>query len=186
MKFEKIPKLTTERLTLRKLKLTDIPLYYEKLASQEEISQYMLWEPHKDMNETIEYITKEVESYEKQVNYKWAITQKGENDIIGVIALLRFDEKENSCSFAYMLAKEHWNKGYVTEALKRVMEFAFLELGVERIEVDHLADNVASGKVMQKVGMEWIGIQKDKYTKPKGTFDAVCYEITKDRFLTNK
>lgn len=182
MYWKPIEQIETKRLRLRKLELEDIPLYFERLSSSKEIPKYMLWNTHKEIEETIKYVTDSVKRYEEGHCYKWVIALKETNELIGIIELLRFKEEEQSCSFAYMLAKAYWNKGYMTEALDAVLDFAFTKLEVKVIEADHFSENIASGKVMQKVGMRYKSTQKEKYEKNGKLYTTRLYEITQKEY----
>jgi len=61
----------------------------------------------------------------------------------------------------YWIAVHNWNRGYATEASKRLIDFAFEVLGLHRIEARHFLRNPASGKVMKKLGMTPEGIERD-------------------------
>ena len=61
--------------------------------------------------------------------------------------------KEKNANFGYWIASPFWNKGYMTECLKAVNNFGFKELNISKIHAQHMIDNKASGKVMQKAGM---------------------------------
>ena len=141
----------------------------------------MLFEPHQDIGESLESLQKKLENYEQEDFYCWGIARKEEDDLIGLIELLRFDEDTDTCSFAFMLGCNFWNQGFATEALKAVIRFAFEELEVQRIAVDHMAKNPASGAVMRKAGMSHIGTEPGKYEKLGLRYDAECYEICNDQ-----
>ena len=96
---------------------------------------------------------------------------------MGLVELLRFDEQAETCSFVYMLGCNYWNQGYGTELLKAVFRFAFEEMEVQRILVDYMTKNVASGKAMEKAGMKHIGTETGKYEKMGILYDAEIYEI---------
>lgn len=177
MEFVELKELTTERLTLRRLGMEDVYDYYERIASDGDVTKYMLFDPHQDIGESLASIETALERYEEGRFYRWAIALKEDDTLIGVFELLRFDENEESCSFAYMLAKDSWNQGYATEAMKEAFRFAFEEMGVKKIAADHMAPNAASGAVMRKAGMVQTGVIPGKYTKHGQTFDAICYEI---------
>ena len=174
--------LETSRLLLRKLRRTDAQYYYERLGSSEEVTRYMLWQPHKSPEESRKSIERILTKYQEQTCYCWAIALKEDDSMIGRIDLLRFDEQDNSCSFAYMLGKDFWNQGFGTEALQAVFAFAFEKLQVQRITADHMCENAASGKVMQKAGMQYVGTHPAKYEKCGKTYDADEYAITLDRW----
>ena len=177
MRFVKFRELETDRLLLRKLRMEDVYEYYERLFGDADVSRYMLIEPHQDISESLESLQRKLDRYEEDNCYCWAIAEKGEDSLIGLIELLRFDPRDNSCSFVYLLGCNYWNKGYGTEALKAVFRFAFEEMKLERIMADHMSPNVASGKVMEKAGMKHIGTEPEKYHKTGRRYDAEVYEI---------
>lgn len=180
MQYCGIEQMKTERLLLRKLRITDAQCYYNYIGGSEEVTKYMLWVPHASLQESCDSIARVLAKYESERCYTWAITRIEDDLMIGRIDLLRFDEKCNSCSFAYMLGKEFWGRGYGTEALKAVFFFAFERLKVESIAADHMSENIASGRVMQKAGMHYLGRYASKYEKNGRMHDAEAYQITVD------
>lgn len=174
MNFAELRELQTERLRLRRLSFDDVYDYYERLGSDGEVSKYMLFEPHQDIGETLALIEEALVRYEEESFYRWGI--ENEDGLIGVIELLRFDEENDSCSFAYMLGKAWWGQGYATEAVQEVFRFAAEELGVKKITADHMAPNAASGAVMRRAGMVQVGIIPGKYEKHGQRHDAIVYE----------
>ena len=179
MNFAPMRELETERLILRRVRFDDVYDYYERIGSDGEVTKYMLFEPHQDIGESLASIEKTLERYEEGGFYSWAIALKEDDGLIGRFDLLRFDEEQESCSFAYMLAKQWWGCGYATEAMKEVFRFAFEELGVRKITGDHMAPNGASGAVMRKAGMTKTGVIPGKYEKHGQVHDAVCYELVR-------
>ena len=174
MNFVELRELQTARLRLRRLRFDDVYDYYERLGSDGEVSKYMLFEPHQDIGETLALIEEALVRYEEENFYHWGI--ENEDGLIGVIELLRFDEENDSCSFAYMLGKAWWGRGYATEAVQEVFRFAAEELGVKKITADHMAPNAASGAVMRRAGMVQVGIIPGKYEKHGQRHDAIVYE----------
>ena len=179
MNYAPIRELETDRLILRQLRFDDVYDYYERIGSDGEVTKFMLFEPHQDIGESLQSIEKVLERYDEGRCYCWAIALKEDDGLIGRFDLLRFDEEAESCSFAYMLAKEWWGQGYATEAMKAVFRFAFEDLGLRRITGDHMAPNGASGAVMRKAGMTKTGIIPGKYEKHGQIYDAVCYELVR-------
>lgn len=179
MKYAELEVLETERMTLRKLSMDDLYDYYERIGSDGEVSRYMLWEPHQDIGETLATFERTLEQYEEGNYYRWVAALKEDDRVIGTMSLLRFDEAERSCSFAYMFAKDWWGQGYATEAMKAVLDFAFEKLEIVKVTADHFAGNAASGAVMRKLGMVHTGTVKDKYEKHGHKVDAECYELVR-------
>ena len=181
MRFAEFKPLETERLLLRKLQLGDVYEYYERLFGDADVSRYMLFDPHQTIMESLESVQRKLKRYEEENFYCWGVELKEEGGLMGLVELLRFDEQAGSCSFAYMLGCNYWNQGYGTELLQAVFRFAFEELEIERIVADHMTENAASGRVMEKAGMKHIGTETGKYEKLGIRYDAEVYEICNDR-----
>ena len=181
MRYVEFTPLETERLLLRKLQTEDVYEYYERLFGDADVSRYMLFDPHQDIGESLESLQRKVDRYEDGPYYCWGITEKSGDSLIGLIELLRFDELDGSCSFVYMLGCGYWNRGYGTEALKAVLDFAFDRLQVDTVRADHMTKNPASGAVMRKAGMQLVGTEPGKYEKLGLSCDADVYEIRNPR-----
>ena len=177
MKYVPFRNLETPRLILRDIRVEDVQEYYERLWGDGDVCRYLLHNPHQDIGESYEQIQDILQQYEAGKFYRWGITEKGDDSLIGIIGLVRIDEETSQCSFAYLLACDYWNRGYGTEALREVIRFAFEELELKRIVADHMAENPASGAVMRKAGMTHIGTEKGKYEKQCVLHDAEVYEI---------
>ena len=181
-----VPTIETSRLILRKLRREDLPLYYSRLWSREPISRYMLWEPHKSIEESSASIEKALKRYETGEACRFCIALKDSDELIGIIDLLRFEEETKSCSFAYMIGEDFWGRGYATEAVKAAFGFAFDGLGMDSIAADHFADNPASGAVMEKAGMVFQRQIPARYEKNGVLHDAREYRITKEQWNEKK
>ena len=182
MNYVDIPTMETPRLILRKLRRSDTEHYFQRLGSDEAVTRYMLFDPHRDISQSEASIEKALNRYAQGRCYRWAVALKEDDSLIGVFELLRFQDVDGSCSFAYMLSRDHWNRGYGTEVMKAAFRFAFDILGVQKIEADHMADNPASGAVMRKAGMTFRGIEPGKYEKDGILHDAHLYAITRQQW----
>lgn len=165
---------TTERL---KLKLANSNL-------AEEANNYFIrnksflnnTEPvHEDNFFSLEYHKNELEKDEQAIknlsNIKFFIFKKEENKIIGVIALNNIIMGIfKSCYLSYKLDKDEINKGYMTEAVKKVIDIAFNELGLHRIEANIMPRNKSSLKVTEKLNFKNEGIS-EKYLKINGIWE---------------
>lgn len=180
MEYIPIPDITTQRLRLRKLNEGDIPLYFQRLFSSPSVARYMLWQPHKDISESAASVQKILKRYEAGNYYRWGIALREDDSLIGILELLRFDETENTCSFAYMLGEDFWGRGYGAEALEAAFRFAFTQMKLSAIYADHFSDNPASGAAMRKAGMQYLGTIPGKYEKQGIRHDAAEYGITKE------
>ncbi len=186
MYYPPIPHLETSRLILRKIRSDDLEHYHHRLTSDPAVAKYMLWQPNSHISHTAETIARITAAYAAGGRYHWAIARKEDDTLIGTIALLRFDESDQSCSFAYMLGRDFWGQGLGTEALTAVFDFAFSQMGVGFISADHMAANPASGAVMHKAGMEKLRELPGQYEKDGTRLDAVLYGITREQWFRLK
>jgi len=161
-RMEDMSVIKTERLTLRPLRAEDAGAMYRNWTWDERVARYCRWYPHRSIEETKAYLQMCLDQYSDRYDYRWAITLNGGDDEpVGCIDVVWMDEKEKLAEVGYLLAHDHWNKGYLTEALRAVIEKLFAE-GFETIEAEHHVDNPASGRVMEKCGMQYVRMSKEQ------------------------
>lgn len=185
MKNKGTVELETERLLLRKGSIKDSEDIYNNYGKDPLVSKYVVWNMHKSVADAVALMEKWEESYNKLTSYKWLVIEKESNEVIGSITAVKVDEVNKTVALGYCFGSKWWNKGYATETLKRVIKFFFEDVCVETIYANHLVDNKASGKVMQKAGMTFEGTLRnrmiDKITnKPMG---LDTYSIIKEDYF---
>ena len=167
--------IETLRLILRKFEESDTEDMYYNWASDPEVCKYLAWGPHANINIT----RQRVKSWSEDTNddtYNWAIFLKRVGMVIGSITVVNSDKQKKSCEIGYCIGKDYWGEGLVTEALRAVMHYLFFEIGYQRIEAKHDIQNVASGRVMQKVGMQFEKIiQNASMRRDRSYCDYVVY-----------
>ncbi len=152
-------KLETERLILRRFVAEDASDMYCNWANDDEVTKYLVWKSHPDIEATKGILEIWVKDYENLDKYVWAIALKDTNQVIGSIGMKPNDALQRA-EIGYCIGRAFWNKGIMTEALKSVMKFGFEELGFIRIQACHHTENPQSGKVMLKAGMQYEGCLK--------------------------
>lgn len=160
-----IPTLTTKRLLLRLVTLEDAEAIFA-YSCNPNVARYVTWEPHKTIEDTKNIITSFFfKNYEKELPEPFAVTFLERPDwVIGLVGCRPFDEEPNSMELAYVLAEEYWGKGVTVEACKCIMQYVALNYPIQKFIGRYSALNPASGKVMEKLGMQYIksyqGIRK--------------------------
>lgn len=169
--------LETERLVLRRIREEDAQEIYEGFVNQEEFLYYANKEKR-----TLEEEVKSLENidikYENKEYYNWLITLKETGKIIGSINL-KVENKNDSVEFNYVIDNRFVNKGYMTEALKKVKEFAFNIINVNRFQGGCVISNNKSKKVMEKCGLKCEGILKSYIKLNDGYHDMYMYSSIK-------
>jgi [ribosomal protein S5]-alanine N-acetyltransferase len=108
---------------------------------------------------------------------RFMVFRKQDNTFIGWCGLKYFPETRE-VDLGYRLMKKFWSQGYATEAGRACLEYGFQKLALERIIAKTMPENVASIKVMQKLGMTFRGFVHD----PTDPMPFVLYDIKKSEF----
>lgn len=174
--------IETKRLILRRFTIDDASSMFNNWASDIDVCKYMRWSPHKNEEETKEKLSIWIDSYNMESFYQWAIVLKKTDKPIGAIGLFVINENDLCGDVGYCIGKKHWGQGIVTEALSAVLSFAFKTIGFNRIETYHSINNPASGRVMEKAGMIFEGLAKQKYKSISGFEDSNMYSSVKSDF----
>lgn len=118
-----------------------------------DISRYMWWQASEDIEETKQFIQYELEHLENEAWFRWILVEKSKKEIIGT-CLLYYNDEESHWDISYNLGKKYWKKGYVIEAMKKVLDFAKKECKIQKITTSYAKVNVASAKVLHKLHFE--------------------------------
>ncbi len=148
------PILETQRLILRPFQAEDAADVFECWESDPDVAKYMFWTSHNDIEKTKEWIAFELGQIEKGDWYRFAIVLKETNELIGT-ALIYFEEEVECWEIGYNLGKKYWGKGYTTEAMVKVIDFAKEQLKITQIVGRYAKENPTSGNVMKKLGFKY-------------------------------
>ncbi len=178
--FSHIPTLETERLVLRRMKPIDSRDMYE-YSRLPEVTRCLLWEPHKDHAQTLDYLQYLQTRYRAGDFYDWALIERESGRMIGTCGFTSLDFTNNSAEVGYVLNPEFWGRGLAAEAVRRVMRFGFMELNVHRIEAKYMIENTQSRRVMEKCGMTFEGVRRSSmYVKGKYRDIGVCAILSEE------
>ncbi len=170
--------IQTERLLLRRFTVNDAQKMYENWAKDEEVTHFLTWPAHKSVNVTRMILESWVNGYEKPNVYQWAIAlQETPEEPIGSIAVVALDENIKKAEVGYALGKPWWHQGIMSEALNAVIWFLIKNVGFNRIEARHDANNPRSGAVMKRCGMTYEGTLRLSDKNNQGICDACWYSI---------
>jgi len=150
----KTPVLETVRLQLRPLTMEDAPEIFLNWTSDPDVARFMRWELHKSISETHEWLASEEELVESDAVYNWGFVLKETGELIGSGGLV-FIEAKGMYELGYNIMKKYWGQGIATEAAQKIIDFGKNKLRQTKFYCCHAKDNLASGKVMTKVGFQY-------------------------------
>jgi len=170
--------IETERLVLRPFTINDAEKMYENWASDDEVTKYLTWPTHENVEGTKGILETWIEKYKESDFYLWAITLKEYgDDPIGSISVVRQEDDVEMVCIGYCLGKKWWQQGIMPEAFSELIRFFFEEVKVNRIESWFDTRNPASGRVMEKSGLKYEGIMREADWNNQGRCDMVVYAI---------
>ena len=171
--------LKTERLRLRKAKLADAEAIFRQYAQDPEVTRYVSWRAHADLEETREYVRMCLLAWDVGKAFHWVIERNEDRQVLGMMIARAAEEK---WELGYVLARVYWGQGYMTEALKALIAWGLKQKEIYRIWAVCDVDNLASARVMEKVGMAREGVLRRWSVHPNLSpepRDSYCYAIVK-------
>ena len=170
--------INTERLTLRPLELRDL-MSTHAYASDTESTRYMVFLPNESVGETEQFIREATEELAKETPsyYEFAVLMKGTH--IGGIGLYRLED--GSAELGWILNRSFWGHGYAGEAARGVMAWARMRLDIRRFIAQCDAENDASRRVMERLGMRLVssaGGRKNRSSEEERT--ELTYAVDMD------
>jgi [ribosomal protein S5]-alanine N-acetyltransferase len=170
--------LETDRLILRDLEEKDASEFV-KQGNDKEINYFNWYLPYPLTLAKAKKIIKKrsVEQKGHRWLYELGIFLKENEKFVGIVSLYDVSKPENKAKLGYWIGKEHRKKGYVGEAVKEIIRFAFQDLKLNKISAKTMEDNEKSMKLLKKLDFRKIGIKKwDKIIDGK-KHDVVEWEI---------
>ena len=163
--------LETDRLVLRPLTVADAPAVFV-WGGDPEVNRYMSY-PLERSEADAEAWLRTVE--ESEGDLEFGFVRKADGLLIGSGGA--YPREDGSWVVGYNFRRDCWGRGYATEALRAIIDFVHGEKGGKVFTADHAVANPASGRVMEKCGMEFVGY--GEYSKLDGsvTFPAKCYRL---------
>lgn len=163
MDLKTIPRdLGTEKLLLRPLQLTDAEGMFAMLADEESM-KYWSSPPIDHIDDALKTLREDIASDEQGKSLCWAITIKGQNQMIGKCILFQISQSNRRAEIGFILNRNYWRQGLMYQALEAVIDFAFNSLDLHRIEADVDPLNAGSLGVLEKLGFQREGLFRDRW-----------------------
>ncbi|WP_136604871.1 GNAT family N-acetyltransferase [Paenibacillus dokdonensis] len=179
--FDSTPLMETPRLLLRKLSVEDAEEYFS-LASNPLAAKHTIWNAHITIEDSISYLSGLQAKMDQGQAFHWGIIDKATGTFIGRVGFIYFDTLHRLSEVGFALHCDWWGQGIMSEAALPMIRYGFEELGLNRIEGRCNADNLASERVLLKIGMTFEGILR-RQLKIKGVFiDQKMYAILNSDF----
>jgi ribosomal-protein-alanine N-acetyltransferase len=169
--FNPFPVLSTDRLTLRQLAISDDKDIFT-LRTDPEINKFLNRQLSNTVDDARNFIKQVNENIDNNNSLYWAITLRGSNAFAGTICLFGFSDENRKCEIGYELLTNFQGQGIMKEAVEKVIDYAFNTIEVKRIDAYLHRDNQRSVNLLEKISF--------KQSDSTGDADPelICYELS--------
>ena len=174
--FKNFPEFESERLRFRQMTLDDSNEIFI-IRSNDDIMRYMDVPRHYSISDSKKLIQSIEESYINEKGINWAIIQKQSNVFLGYIGFIRITSEHCRAELGYALKPEYWGKGYMYEAINRLVKFGFEEMKLHSVEANVNPMNERSKKVLERVGFKKEAYFRENYLFNGNFLDSVIYSL---------
>ena len=162
------PVIHTDRLTLRKPTYDDVQPLLE-LSQDDDVMLYYGMEPFTEEKQSRDEIEWFLKIWKEGTGTRWVMTLNGEDDLIGEIGFYEYKKKHRRAEIGYKLSRNHWMKGYMTEALVGMLDYMYGNLELNRVQALVDPRNEASLRLIEKQGFQMDGLLRS-YEYERGAY----------------
>ena len=167
--------LTTDRLMLRSVDLSDVDLVWEATRF-EGFNDGMTWEPPGSREEIIEVTRRNLSRWKQGVEYVFTVELQDLACAVGRVGLHK-EEQPDTWNIGFWIHPDHWGNGYAPEAARAVLDFGFGTLRARRIVTAHATWNRQSQSVIEGLGFHRVRVNPAGFYKNGKPVEEYEYEI---------
>jgi [ribosomal protein S5]-alanine N-acetyltransferase len=157
---QNFPQLETERLTLRQTTYKDAEAIFA-IFSDPKVTQFHNLDTFVHIDEAIATIERRKKGFESDLGIRWGIARKQDNVLIGSCGFTWIKEA-NAAEIGYELSSQFWKQGIMSEALRSILHYGFENKGLDFVVAQVMLENLASKKLLEKLGFYSQGILKQQ------------------------
>ncbi|MDN2675493.1 GNAT family N-acetyltransferase [Janthinobacterium sp. SUN033] len=168
--------ITTERLILRKPQPSDEAAQFA-MHSDPEVMRYFSEPPWEDTGRAGRQIAEDIAAFEKEEFFRFAVELKATGEYLGSCSLFSEHRQNRRAEIGYALGRPYWGKGYMHEALSALLEFAFIERDLNRLEADIDPHNAGSASALERQGFNKEGFLPERWIVGGQVSDSALYGL---------
>lgn len=173
--------LHTPRLVLRFITVADPPALFE-VFSDPEVMRYWATPPWTTLAQAEDNVANTLRDYASGNALRLGIALAADAPLIGTCTLFRLDRSNRRAETGYALARAHWGRGYMHEALGAFLQYALTTFDLHRIEADIDPRNVASARTLERQGFRCEGLLRERWIVGGEVCDTAFYGLLAREF----
>jgi RimJ/RimL family protein N-acetyltransferase len=171
-----LPTLDTERLRLRPMSARDVPALYA-IFGDPEVCRYWSRPAMPDESDAAALLAHIQRGFAERSLFQWGIALRDGDGVIGTCTLHALEVQHRRAEIGFALGRAHWGRGYIAEALPRLVSYAFSELALHRLEADADPRNAGSIRALERLGFQREGYLRERYHLLGELQDAVVFGL---------
>lgn len=172
--------LFTDRLCLRRFQPTDAGDCLRNWAADPATYRYISGQPQ-TAQDVAAWLASADAAYANPETYYWAIADRTSDEVVGEIFVDDCSNRNRWCELDWKIGGAFQGKGFATEAARTVIHYLGEEVGFHRVQAKCCAENIASERVMQKLGMTKEGVLHEYFLNHENRWrDVVLYGLVLD------
>ncbi len=144
-------------------------------ASDNNVKRFIGWPLMESLEQTRDYVEEMLRREAAGTHIYASIVLKATEEIIGTAMIFNFDREANHAEFGYVFHSGHWGKGYGTDAVRLMSDFAFDILKLHKTHARVVHVNTGSARILEKNGFELEGRLKDHYFIEGSYYDSLLF-----------
>lgn len=175
-------RLETQRINLRKLKISDAKFIYQNTKDKEVTKYTFVIPPPFEFKKAEKFIKKTQREWKKKIAFEFGIELRENKKLIGTIHLSEINYKNKDANIGFWLSKKYWGKGLAKEALNLILNFGFKKLKLKRIQARVLHKNIRARNLLKSSGFKLEErLRKKTFFKNKW-YDDLIYGLLREKY----
>ena len=179
--FNQFPNIETKNLVLESFTVEDAEEIF-KIRSDDRVTKFLDRDNHKTVEESKTMIQMMIQSYRDKAGINWIIRKMGSFEVLGYIGYWNLIRENVRAEIGYALKPGYWGKGYMSEALLKVLEYGFNEFGLHSILGNVNPQNKRSIKILEKYGFKKEAHFREDYLYNGRYLDSEIYCLLETDF----
>lgn len=168
--------LETARLALRPLEPADADAVFA-MRSDPVVQRYGSHPAWTERQAAVDYVARNIEATAAGTHAQFAIVRRADATVVGTVTLFDLDQQCRRAQVGYVLPVAQWGNGYATEAVTALLHWGFEQLALNRVEADIDPRNVASARVLERLGFTREGHLRERWIVDGEISDSLIYGL---------
>jgi len=176
MDWDRLPTINTGRLRLRRISENDLEALFN-IFSDPQVMRYWSTPPLADRQAAVSLLHEIHNLFDRRLMLKWGIALLDNDQLIGTATLFNLNFENGRAEIGYGLGSRHWRNGYMNEALRALLFYAFDVLELRRLEADVDPRNAGSIRTVERLGFRQEGLLRERWHVNGEIQDSLFYGL---------